>query len=182
MKNLLAAVLVLVGATPVFAADAERDVMDLVVAEVQRWAEMHKAAPVAFASRTTGGAEPFVTKWMTERHGEVIGSEIGLAYVQVNTRPQLLTGLTSRDVRTVELAESMPRERDWTAAPEARSIVLLSQPAFDAHETFAVVRADHFTTIGGADTVFYDVARKSDGSWEVTVRSVHMYAHRHLGR
>jgi hypothetical protein len=181
MRFLSTAVLAVMVAAPVFGSDSESQVIERVLAEARRWAEIQNAAPVAFASRTTGGAEVSAQEWMIRRRGRNIGLELADAYVLANRRPYSLAA--SDELQLIDIDGDEPDAQDWSAIgaafPGTNSLVVLSRPAFDRFQTVALVRADFFHKHGPADTVFYEVERQPAGAWEVKIQAVSSYAQQH---
>lgn len=171
MGILQLAVLAFVFAAGAVAGDAEEEVTKKVLAAAERQARDDHQAPCAFAGRTSGGADLFVREWSIQQLGRAIGNEIADAWARVNSESGSLNEQAVAERRVIELNSAPPSETDWTAIdaayPGTGSVVVLSRPAFDRHQSIAVMRADFYPRTGVPTTTVYRLERHPSGSWKV---------------
>lgn len=123
------------------------------------------------SDHTRGGAERFAGEWIKKRRGEVIGSEIAAAFAEQNRTSVPVAApanLILADVRPFENGASYDWEKLDLQFPRAKSVIVVSRPAFDRLASIALVRVD---MIGRETdfTTFFDVERQPDGTWKITL-------------
>lgn len=191
-RPIVATVVCLLLPLPLLAADAEKIVIEQVLAKLSRTAPPPDArGKIVLASETVGGAELETTEFLVSTYGRSIGFEISDDYVEQNAerhRVEQILGASIPHVdEVVDLELLAPSPAVWSAlesqVPGARMIVFLSRPAFDAAKTIALVRADVFIKDRrDASTRSILLERQPSGEWKFGLTSHGSFAAVHSNR
>lgn len=155
-------------------SDTEK-VLNAVIPSAGIHLRAHGHWPSILSAKTSGGSEFIAREWLILYRGRVIGDEMADAYQSANASETwlpkaILSAHPSADLRPLAVGDSYNWVKFAEEFPRARSVVVMSEPAFDSSGGMAFVRIDFISPRGpdASGAMFYYVERQADGSWKIS--------------
>ena len=135
------------------------------------------AAPAVYSTTTRGGAMRSVEEFIWNTRPKGIAAPLADDYYKENQAEHDISALLPErqaDLRELESGHEYDWARFHEQYPNARSVVVFSEPAFDSSGTTAMVRAEIITPDGKGYMAFWDLEKQAlDGSWKMKHGAIH---------
>jgi hypothetical protein len=147
------------------------DVLKAVIPQIRSVVNHKNVAPAAWSTTTRGGAFHFADEFAySHLNGPMAGDLADGYYTENQKEHEIASDLPEQVLKADVHAFQKDSSFDWTQLsekyPRAKSVVLISEPAFDSLGTTALVRYD-VVSPEHSYTSFVELERQAlDGSWK----------------